>query len=223
MKFNIENLKKSKAVIFDMDGLLVDSEPLWQKAEISVFKKTGINLQPKECEKYQGIRIEEVVPMLFEKYNLKNKKVKVVVNEVVSKMLRLLKSVKILPGVLETINYYYNKNVKIAVASSSKMVMINQVIDRMEIRDKIDVLHSAEFEKAGKPKPDIFLTTAKLLKTDVNDCLIFEDSVFGVQAAKNAKMKVVAIPHYQNFDNKQFNKADLKIMSMNDWLKILKS
>lgn len=108
-----------------------------------------------------------------------------------------------------------------AIASSSRMVMIEQIVDRLQLRDKISVLHSAEYEKVGKPAPDIFFTTAKKLNFAASDCLVFEDSVFGVEAARRAEMMVVAVPPPENFNNPKYDIADYKVNSLTDWLKTI--
>lgn len=108
-----------------------------------------------------------------------------------------------------------------AIASSSKKNMIDVVVDRMKIRSNIQVIHSAEFEKAGKPEPFVFLSTAKKLNVSAENCLVFEDSIYGVQAALSAGMQVIAIPPKNNYDNKLYKKTSLKLKSMTDWLKII--
>lgn len=217
----ISELKNIKAVIFDMDGLLVNSEPLWQQAEIKVFNKIGIKLSTDECKQFQGVRIEDVVTILTKKYNYNLKTDTEIVQEIVQDMLFLLETVDVLPGVFECIDYYFEQKTPMAIASSSKMVMINKVVNRMKIKNKISVLNSAEFETAGKPEPDIFLSTAKILKIEPKNCLVFEDSIFGVQAAIRAGMKVIAIPYPEFFNDPGFENADLKIKTMNNWLKII--
>ncbi|MBN2662653.1 MAG: HAD family phosphatase [Bacteroidales bacterium] len=219
----ISELKNIKAVIFDMDGLLVNSEPLWQQAEIKVFNKIGIKLSANECKQFQGIRIEDVVPMLIKKYNYNFKTADEIVLDIVNEMLILLENVEVLPGVIDCIEYYFEQKIPMAIASSSKMVMINKVVDRMKIRDKITLLHSAEFEKAGKPEPDIFLSAAKMLNILPEKCLVFEDSIFGVQAAIKAGMKVIAIPFPEFYNSFEFNNVDFKIKTMNNWLEFIKN
>ena len=106
----ISELKNIKAVIFDMDGLLVNSEPLWQQAEIKVFNKIGIKLSTDECKQFQGVRIEDVVPILTKKYNYNLKTDTEIVQEIVQEMLFLLETVDVLPGVIECVDYYFSIN-----------------------------------------------------------------------------------------------------------------
>lgn len=94
---NLTKLTNQKAVIFDMDGLLVDSEPLWAKAMIKIFKLVNVSLTESECAYYQGIRIEELVPILHKKYSWKQMADEKLSNLIIDEMLILLKTVDILP------------------------------------------------------------------------------------------------------------------------------
>ncbi len=207
-----------KAIIFDMDGILVDSEPLWQKAEIKILHDLGIDVTPEMCEPLQGMKLPEAIEYWYNYKPWKNKSFDKIFDEMMAEMKKNLQTVNAMSGVLDTINYYYNKKIPMAIASSSYMVLIEIVVDRLQIRDKIKILHSAEYEKAGKPFPDIFLTTAKKLGVQPADCLVFEDSVNGVKAAKAAGMRVVAIPYPENFNKPEFDIADKKIAAMSEWL-----
>ncbi|MBN2893728.1 MAG: hexitol phosphatase HxpB [Bacteroidales bacterium] len=214
-------MNKIEAVIFDMDGLLIDSEPLWQKAEIKVFGRLGIKLTSEMCEPLQGVKLEDAVEHWYNYQPWENKNIKETVNELIEEMKILLQNPKVLPGVYDVINFYHKKKIPMAVASSSSMSLIEIVVDKLGIREKIDILHSSEFEKAGKPSPDVFLTTAKLLGIKPENCLVFEDSINGVKAAKAAGMKVVAIPYPENFDRPELKIADWKVKSLSEWKKHL--
>lgn len=215
------NLLYPELVIFDMDGLLIDSEPLWNTAEFNVFTKFGVQLLKDEYSKYQGIRVEELVPKFFKQFNIKNIPEQIAVNEVIEEMLKLYETVEILPGVEEIIEYYHKRQIPMAIASSSKQILIDKAIERLHVKNKIQMVHSAEFEKAGKPAPDVFLGTAKKMKTEPDKCLVFEDSIFGVEAAIRAGMPVVAVPMPQNFDNPFYDKANVKVHSLNEFIKQL--
>jgi sugar-phosphatase len=203
------------AVIFDMDGLLIDSEPLWRKAEIKIFRERGIILTENDCRGTTGMRVDEVVThwsQIFPEVNLQiDETVEAIMNEVT----HLVKvDGKALPGVFEVISFFEGMKIHMALASASSNALIDAVLTKLEIKDKFQVVQSAEFMNYGKPHPEVFIETAKRLNISVNECLVFEDSVYGVIAGKAAKMLVVAVPDKENFDNKGYCIADNKIRSM---------
>jgi len=210
----INKILNPKAVIFDMDGLLVDSEPLWEKAQIKVFAQFGIKLTIDMCGNVKGMKVNEAMEYWYNIFQWKGKSTKQVENEIMDEMANLMQNVEPLPGVIDLIDYYYSKNIQMAIASSSYMRLINIVIDKLDIREKIGIVHSGEFEQRGKPAPDIFLTTAKKMNKRPENCIVFEDSVLGVKAAKAAGMTTIAVPFPDNFNNPEFNIADFKTSSL---------
>ena len=212
---------KPEAVIFDMDGLLVDTEPLWEQAQMTVIGKLGINVTVELCQPLKGVKVDEAILYWYKMKPWAGKTIEQVKDELISEVGRLMQNAKVLPGVYETINYYHNNGVKLAIASSSYMRLIQIVVDKMNIADKIDIIHSSEYEKQGKPAPNVFLTTAKQLGAKPEKCLVFEDSVNGVNAAINAGMRVVAVPHPDNFDNKKFELADNKVNTLTEWINLI--
>ncbi|MEA3451678.1 MAG: hexitol phosphatase HxpB [Bacteroidota bacterium] len=215
---NINQIQNPKAVIFDMDGLLVDSEPMWEKAQIKIFDNIGIKVTVDMCSNVKGMKIDEAVKYWHNLFQWKEKSLKQIEDEIMDEMAFLMEKVEPLAGVIELINYYENKNIPMAIASSSYMRLINIVVDSLQIRNKIKIIHSGEYEKKGKPAPDIFLTTSKKLNINPENCIVFEDSVLGVKAGKSAGMKVVAVPYPNNFNNQKFDIADLKINSLKEIL-----
>ncbi len=204
-----------EAVIFDMDGLLIDSEPLWRKAEIDVFGKRGIVLTEDDCRKTTGMRVDEVIKHwanIYPNVNLN-------VNDTLTEIMTLVTSLVIehgeaLPGVYNIIEFFKEKNIPVAVASASNLNLIKTVVKKLNIEQEFVTIESAEKLQYGKPHPEIFLTTAKKLNTKPENCLVFEDSIFGVLAGKAAKMKVVAIPEEANYQKKEFVIADAKLASL---------
>ncbi|MEO9533912.1 MAG: hexitol phosphatase HxpB [Crocinitomicaceae bacterium] len=184
-----------KAVIFDMDGVLIDSEPLWKIAEIGAFKKVGIDLTNTDCEETVGLRMDEVVQLWYDRVGWTGRTLKEVEDDVINILIAEIKEKgQALPGVHETLNILKAAGYKIGLATSSADRILQVVIDKLEIRSYFDILHSAEFEEYGKPHPAVFITAAKKLGVPVNQCLVIEDSFNGVLAAKAARMKVIAIP-----------------------------
>jgi sugar-phosphatase len=178
-----------------MDGLIIDSEPLWRKAEIEAFKDIGFDFTESMCIETMGMRIDQVVHYWWKQLKWSSPLEKEVVDNIQSKMVKLInKEGILLPGVLEAINLLHSKNIPIALASSSSMKLITTVLDKLQIKSFFSVIHSAENEKAGKPDPAVFLTTAKLLNIEPSKCLVLEDSKAGLNAGLNAGMRTILIP-----------------------------
>ena len=190
----MKNLKIS-AVIFDMDGLIIDSEPLWKIAEIETFKEVGFDFTFEMCALTTGMRIDEVVEFWREKLKWENFTNTEIVDKIQNKMIQLIKERgKLLPGIIESLNLLNANDVLIGLASSSSMSLINTTVDTLKIRKFFNVIHSAENEIAGKPNPAVFLSTAKMLKVNPEKCLVLEDSKAGMNAGINANMRTIVIP-----------------------------
>lgn len=207
-----------KAVILDMDGLLIDSEPIWEEAEVLCFAKVGVPLTSEMTKRTMGLRVDEVVQYWFTRYPWKEITQKEVKTEIVEKVIELVKEKGIArKGVNELIAMLKRKNFPLAIASSSQTEIINAVLNKLGIGQEIEVIHSAEHEPFGKPHPVVYITAAEKLGVLPQDCLAFEDSPNGVLAAKAAKMKCVAVPDEKMKEDKRFFIADKVINSLLDF------
>ncbi|MDX1348729.1 MAG: hexitol phosphatase HxpB [Putridiphycobacter sp.] len=204
-----------KAIIFDMDGVLIDSEPLWKIAEIKGFGKVGLDLTQTDCEETVGLRIDEVVKMWYQKKPWKGRSCEEVTIDIVNILIQEIKARgEALPGVKEVLEVCEKSDLKIGLATSSYHRIIEAVLDKLDIRHYFEVIHSAEFEKYGKPHPAVFLSAAELLNVDPTECLVIEDSLNGVVAAKAARMKVIAVPEQSHAYNPKLMLADHIIPSL---------
>lgn len=198
-----------KAVIFDMDGVLIDSEPLWKIAEVEGFGKVGLDLTHTDCEETVGLRIDEVVRMWHQKVGWTSKTLLEVEEDIIDILIREIKTQgKALEGVYEALEQIKKADLKIGLATSSAERIIHVVLDKLGIHDYFEVTHSAEHEKHGKPHPAVFLHTAEQLNIHPTDCLVIEDSFNGVLAAKSARMKVIAVPEKTHQYDKRLVIAD---------------
>jgi len=206
-----------KAVIFDLDGLLIDSEPLWQEAEIEIFQQVNIKLTNKLCLQTKGLRIDQVVEYWFQKFPWNNLSKKAVEDLIVSKVIELVESKgKALPGVKQVISFVQQKPVKIALASSSSSKIIKAALKKLGLSKLFSQIYSAESEPLGKPHPGVYLTTAHKLGVRPQECLAIEDSLNGVLSAKAAQMICLAIPESSQRKNSRFDIADLQLESLVD-------
>ncbi len=207
-----------KSVIFDMDGLLVDSEPLWQEAMDAVLTRMGIDPNRIDYSKTMGLRTIEVVEYWGQFFDYKGKTNEEVANEIVADVqARVIARSKLLPGVHQTLEFFKQKQMKIGLASSSPMAFIITVLNHFSIQPYFYTAHTGYDHTYGKPHPAVYLACAKSLDTDPINCLVFEDSITGLTAAKAAKMNVVAVPDPKNRKDLRYSLADVTLDSLLDF------
>ncbi|MEN9987768.1 MAG: hypothetical protein RLZZ585_807 [Bacteroidota bacterium] len=213
------HLSQFEAVIFDMDGVLIDSEPLWKIAMEEVFHSLGSTLKKSDFQKTVGLRIDEVIHFwnIQENWGVENERD--VEEAIIVKMIELIsQNAAPLTGVIETLDYLRSQNIKIGLGTSSSNRLIQVVLRELNIHSYFDVTHSAENEAFGKPHPAVYLTVAQQLQVSPNRCLVIEDSFNGVIAGLAAKMKVVCIPEKTHFPNPRLSVADFHFETMNEFL-----
>jgi len=204
-----------KAVIYDMDGLIIDSEPYWRKSMIKVLATVGLHLTEEQCETNTGLRFDHVLEYWFEKYPWTGKSILEVHEEVLAEMEHaILHEAALLPGVFDSIEFFRSRGYKLAIASSSAMRLIKACVHRLNGENIFDTVISAEHEEYGKPHPAVFLKAAKELGVNPLDCLVLEDSMMGLLAAKAARMQCVIVPAPENYDNPKFVISDWKLHSL---------
>ena len=209
-------------VIFDMDGLLIDSEPLWAEAANEVFAQYGIQLTKQQHQSTTGMRSKEFVHWWFTHYNIATENAtaadKAIVDTVIEKVITKGKPMQ---GLAHIFNFFVNRNFKIGIASSSNMQLIDVVVDQLGIRQFVQAICSASSLPYGKPHPQVYLNCADTLQSNPLHCLCFEDSFNGLIAAKAARMKCVAVPAFHDSKDARFNAADLKIASLQNFNDLL--
>ncbi|WP_434564934.1 HAD family phosphatase [Thermoanaerobacterium thermosaccharolyticum] len=207
-----------EAVIFDMDGVLIDSEPLHLKLEEEIFKEIGANVSFEEHNSFVGTTSHYMWEYIKTKYNIPytvDKLVEMDRRRYFDYILKHEDAVKPIEGVGELVKELYSKKVKLAVASSSPIDVIELVVKRLKLKDYFNELVSGDFVKRSKPYPDIFLYAAEKLNVVPEKCLVVEDSNKGVLAAKSAGMKVVGFIN-PNSGNQDIKMADMIIQSFYD-------
>lgn len=208
-------LESFKAAIFDMDGVLIDSEPLWRRAEVQAFRSAGLELTEDDCRATTGMRIDDVVGYWFAQRALTGRSVEEVAGDVLERVCRLIRHEGMpLPGVYEAFQVLRGAGLRLALATSSPPRVIEAVLDRLDLRGTFEVLSSAADEERGKPDPAVYLSTARRLGVDPSLCIAFEDSLAGIQSARAARMRVAAVPAPESFDLPGFDIADWKLSSL---------
>jgi mannitol-1-/sugar-/sorbitol-6-/2-deoxyglucose-6-phosphatase len=207
-----------KYFIFDMDGLLVDSEPYWRQVEKQVFGLVGIDLTDKMCEETVGLRLGDIVGHWYKKYPWLNYSCDDIEQFIIDGMIACYqKDVCAKTGAVSLINRIFETTGdKTAICSSSPLILIETVAENMGIKDKIRLMHSAQNDEFGKPHPLPYLNCAKFLGISPSQAIVFEDSTTGAISAKAASMYVVAVPEGTYSPNK-FSFCDQILNSLDEF------
>ena len=212
-------LSEFEAVIFDMDGVLIDSEPLWKIAMEQTFQEAGSTLTKTDFQQTVGLRLDEVVHYWYAKKAWIGSTPEEIETKIVERMVKLIsQNGTPLVGVVETLTYIKSKNIKIGLATSSYEILIETVLSTLNIASYFDFTHSAENENNGKPHPAVYLTVAKKLNVAPTKCLVIEDSLNGVISGKAARMTVVCIPEKTHFPDPRLILADAQFETMEEFL-----
>ena len=184
-----------QAVLFDMDGLFIDSEPDWHDAESSIMKSNGYDWAPQDQLQCLGgplTRVTEYMSKCLEGRKSPDQLGKLIVDEMVR---RLSGQVAKMPGAVEFSRKVADANIPQALVSASPRVIVDAVLTGMTEKYFAKSVASGDIERT-KPFPDPYLHAAKLLGVDIQKCIIFEDSPTGLTAARASGAFVVGIPHY---------------------------
>lgn len=184
-----------KAVIFDMDGTIVFSEPFHFQAFSEVFAKFGIKYKYDEfVHKFAGTGSKNIFTKVFKEYNIKED-IAPYAEEKQNILQKLLREneLEIVKGFKEFLAKIKQKGLKTAVASGTSLDNIELTLKNIGVEKDFDVLASGREVKNNKPAPDILLLTAERLKVKPEECLVIEDAISGITSAKNAGMKCIAL------------------------------
>jgi sugar-phosphatase len=187
-------LDRFQAVIFDMDGLLVDSEIVWHAAEQDLFGALGVDYTEEARALGVGLRVDEFIAVLHQHFGLS-----VPVQQLIDDLNRMMveripREVQPKPGAVELLVYLHQHGVPMAVASNSSGAIIDVTMESQGWGGLLTVRCSADDEKAGKPAPDVYLTAARRLGVDPTRSVGVEDSPRGSMGVVNAGMTCLAVP-----------------------------
>lgn len=205
------------AVIFDMDGVLIDSEPFWQESEIDAFGRLGLALTREMCMQTMGLRVDEVVEYWRRRRAFDDAPAGALEEAIISGVVeRILSKGEAREGTAHALGFFRARGLRVALASSSAYRLIGAVAERLGLSGEFEVVYSAEEEEYGKPHPGVYLSTARRLGVAPVACVAVEDSFNGVLAAKAARMKCVAVPEAAQRHDPRFSIADALLGSLAD-------
>lgn len=202
-------------VIFDMDGLLINSEPLWNEAANEVFAHYNITLSQQDYLLTTGMRTKEFVEWWLSRFNITNVDVNKLEREIFDAVIHRIKNAYIaMPGMQQVFDFFTARQFKIGIASSSPTELIELVVEMYNLKGHVKQHASAHLLKHAKPHPEVYINCAELLNSHPLECLCFEDSFTGMIAAKAARMKCVVIPAAEVFNKPCWGAADLVLPTL---------
>jgi len=188
-----------EAVIFDMDGIIIDSEPFWKRAEYKIFNLLGVNLSDELCLKTKSMTTTEVTKFWYSQDPWSGFRLEEVEKKVIEYVGFLIETEgKEISGITNLLSKLKQMNYKIGLATNSPYCLIEIVLRKLGITKYFDTISSAEHEPLGKPHPAVYISTANKLKVSAESCIVIEDSVSGLRAAKLAKMNTVGLISMQS-------------------------
>jgi len=201
-----------------MDGLLIDSEPLWEEAGAELLQSYGIELTSEQYQSSTGLRTKEWITHWFNHFNIDSKYIEHGTTQIINTAIEKIGAHGTgMPGVPEIFSFLQKEGISMAIATSSPLQLVDIVVDKLNIRQYLTCMVSAEDLPYGKPHPAVYLDCASRLTVPPSQCICFEDSFNGMIAVKAARMKCVVIPaphvHHQN----RWDAADLKLRSLLDF------
>ena len=204
-----------QAVIFDMDGLLIDSEPFWEEAGSETLLLFGKELTTAEYHSSTGLRTQEWIEHWFRHFDLPMQDAPNAVDTIIQKAIEKIDAnANVFDGVDTIIHFFKERGLQIGLATSSPLSLVDVVLKKLDLQNSFDAITSAEKLPFGKPHPEVYLNCATSLGLKGMECIAFEDSFNGMIAAKAARMKCVVVPATTAYDHPKWNAADLKLRSL---------
>jgi beta-phosphoglucomutase len=201
---------KNKAVIFDFDGVVIDTVPYHYKSWKKLFKEQGISFTFKDYLRINGITREKGITMVMGKISKDKIQRLSARKQIIYRNLLDKKIPPLLPGFKNLLAILLKNKYPVAIASSSKNC--KYILEKLKLINKLDAVVGGNDFKKPKPDPDIYLTTAKKLKVRPNNCMVIEDAYGGIKSAKNAKMYCVGLTTHAS--KKELKGADIYIYSL---------
>jgi sugar-phosphatase len=210
-------MRAIRAAVFDMDGLLIDTEPIWRRTEIEIFGRLGLYLTEEQCMQTMGVRVAQVVELWYSRHPWEGPSTAEVTEQIIAGVIaHVLAEGVPMPGVMDALATVHDAGLPIAIASSSSEELIRAVMRRLGIERYITAICSADDEAEGKPHPAVYLTAARRLGIPPEECLALEDSPNGVLAAKAAGMYCIAVPDRFLAGDPRMDEADLRLDSLEE-------
>ncbi|MDR0217816.1 MAG: hexitol phosphatase HxpB [Enterobacteriaceae bacterium] len=211
-----------KAVIFDMDGVLINSEPLWKKSGMQVLNHYGVPITYDEMFSMTGIPVPGMIDRACQLHNKNDVDKSKIEKDFFNKGVESIITEKpLMDGVVECLELLTKKNIKIAIASASPLPFLLKIVEQCGIADYFYYISSAENMPYNKPHPMVYLNAAEKLNVSPKECIGIEDSKTGMIAVKAASMKCVVVPNKIEYDHAYWDLSDWKIKTLKELVNII--
>lgn len=206
-----------KAVLFDMDGVIVDTEPLHRKAYFKTFHDLGIDVSEELYTSFTGASTRKVCDTLIENFNLNQtfEEIAKIKRDYFKDYFYNDEEFDLIPGVKALIEHYYENGITLILASSATMTTIDMVFEKFELEKYFSGKISGADLKESKPHPEVFLLAAEMAGQPVENCMVIEDSTNGILAAHRAKIFCAAY-RSPNSKNQDYTLADTVVSDYED-------
>ncbi|WP_298533320.1 HAD family phosphatase [uncultured Algibacter sp.] len=206
-----------KAVIFDMDGVIIDSEPMHNKAYHDMFDEVGIDVSTELYESFTGQSTINICKRLCDHFNLKETPETLVAlkRKHYKHFFYSNSDLGLIDGVLDLIKEYHKNGLTLVLASSAAMTSINQIFERFDLNQYFVAKLSGGDLKESKPHPEIFIRAAEATGFEKEECIVIEDSTNGIEAAKGAGIYCVGYDSFHS-KNQDYSKANMVISDFKD-------
>lgn len=198
-----------KAIIFDMDGVIINSEPLHFKIEKELLEELGGNISDEELQSFAGTTDYNMWSKFKEMFKLKPS-VEELIEAKKERFMKRIDEVELVDNFMDFMLSAYEEGYILAIASSNNRRIVNAVVEKFQLGKYVKFIISGEEVNKGKPDPEIFLTAAKKINVDPSNCIVIEDATNGVKAAKAAGMNCIALKNLDS-GNQDLSEADLII------------
>lgn len=213
-------LNHKKAVIFDLDGTLVDSMWMWKSIDVEYLARFGLECPEDLQKEIEGMSFSETASYFKERFKLEVSLDEIKDAWIQMSLEKYQKEVPLKPGARAFLDYIKEHGMAAGIATSNGKAMVDAVLDALDIRRYFQVVATACEVAAGKPAPDIYLNVAGRLKVAPEDCVVFEDIPAGIQAGKRAGMTVFAVEDEFSLDMKE-EKEQLADYYIRDYFELL--
>ncbi|MEY1422545.1 hexitol phosphatase HxpB [Morganella morganii] len=207
-----------QAAIFDMDGLLIDSEPFWLQSENQIFSSIGLDMSLRDkLPDMLGLRIDQVVELWYQVSPWQTPSKEDVIQRIIDSTIAMVEKERpLLPGVEHALSLCQSQGLKIALASASPLYMLESVLEMFNIRHYFDAVVSAGDLPYSKPHPQVYLNAAEALGVLPVQCVALEDSVNGMIACKAARMRSIVVPSAEMAADPRWSLADYRLSSLSE-------
>lgn len=206
-----------------MDGVLIDTEPVWRRVEREVFERVGLELTDEQLRETWGLRIADLVDYWYRSRPWTGVRPKAVQREIVRAMIDHVRTHGVaLPGAVEAMCVAREAGLRVAIASSSAGPLIEAVVDKLGVGEYVDAVRTADDESLGKPDPAVYRSAARSIGVQPGDCVAVEDSPFGIASAKGAGMLCIAV-RTKAVETQSIAEADIAVDSLYEFTPALLS